>query len=45
MAEHRGLAAEALERPLSRTAGAVILSIWIVSAALIGWLGYRYWGH
>jgi uncharacterized membrane protein YkvA (DUF1232 family) len=45
MAEHRGLAAAALERPLSRTAGAVIVSIWIVSAVLIGWLGYRYWGH
>src|SRR3954471_8239460 len=45
MAEHRGLAAAALERPISRTAGAAIVSIWMVSAALIGWLGYRYWGH
>jgi uncharacterized membrane protein YkvA (DUF1232 family) len=44
MAEHRGLAAAAQERPISRTAGAVIVCIWIVSAALIGWLSYRYWG-
>src|SRR3954469_400485 len=43
MAEHRGLAAAARDRPLSHTAGVVIVSIWIVSAALIGWLGYRSW--
>src|SRR3954469_6649899 len=43
MAEHRDLAAAAQERPISRTAGVVIVSIWIVSAALIGWLGYRSW--
>src|SRR5947199_10868111 len=42
MAEHRDLAAAAQERPISRTAGVVIICIWIVSIALIGWIGYRY---
>src|SRR4051794_17076765 len=42
MAEHRDLAAAAQERPISRTAGIVIICVWIVSIALIGWLGCRY---
>jgi uncharacterized membrane protein YkvA (DUF1232 family) len=42
MAEHRATASRAAERPLSRTAAVVIACIWAVSAALVGWLAYRY---
>ncbi len=42
MAEHRELAAAALERPVSRTAAVVIACIWIASVALVAWLAYRY---
>jgi uncharacterized membrane protein YkvA (DUF1232 family) len=43
MAEHRAAAAIASGRPMSRTAAAVIVVIWVASMALVGWLGYRYW--
>jgi uncharacterized membrane protein YkvA (DUF1232 family) len=43
MAEHRELAAAAQERPVSRTAAAVIVSIWVICIALAGWLAWRYW--
>lgn len=42
MAEHRAAAATAQARPVSRTAGAVIAGIWLVAAAISGWLAYRY---
>jgi uncharacterized membrane protein YkvA (DUF1232 family) len=41
MAEHRATAAVAVERPVSRTAMAVIVGIWLVSIALVGWLAWR----
>jgi uncharacterized membrane protein YkvA (DUF1232 family) len=41
MAEHRAAASLAAERPLSRTAAAVIVSIWAASIALTGWMTYR----
>jgi uncharacterized membrane protein YkvA (DUF1232 family) len=44
MAEHRELAAAAHDRPVSRTAAAVIVAIWIASALLGGWLIWRYLG-
>jgi uncharacterized membrane protein YkvA (DUF1232 family) len=44
MAEHRELAAAAHDRPVSRTAAAVIVAIWIASALLCGWLIWRYVG-
>jgi len=44
MAEHRELAAAAHDRPVSRTAAAVIVAIWIASAILCGWLVWRYLG-
>jgi uncharacterized membrane protein YkvA (DUF1232 family) len=44
LAEHRELAAAAHDRPVSRTAAAVIVAIWIASAILCGWLIWRYWG-
>jgi uncharacterized membrane protein YkvA (DUF1232 family) len=42
MAEHRELAVAAQERPISRTAGVVIVCIWAASVAFAGWLMYRY---
>jgi uncharacterized membrane protein YkvA (DUF1232 family) len=44
LAEHRELAAAAHDRPVSRTAAAVIVAIWIASAILCGWLIWRYLG-
>jgi uncharacterized membrane protein YkvA (DUF1232 family) len=40
MAEHRELAAAAQERPISRVAGAVIVSVWIACVTLCGWFAY-----
>lgn len=42
MAEHRDLAAAAQERPVSRTAAAMIVCIWTAAVVLAGWLVYRY---
>lgn len=42
MAEHRVAAASALERPVSRAAGIVIMGIWLAAAGICGWLVYRY---
>src|SRR6188472_4131945 len=42
MAESRAVAAARAERPVSRTAAAVIILIWIASIALTGWLAWRY---
>ena len=44
MAESRAVAAARAERPVSRTAAAVIALIWIASIALTGWLAWRYFG-
>jgi uncharacterized membrane protein YkvA (DUF1232 family) len=44
MEEHRALAAAAQERPVSRTAAAVFVAIWIASILLVGWLTYRWLG-
>jgi uncharacterized membrane protein YkvA (DUF1232 family) len=42
MAEHRAVAAAALERPVSRVAGIVIAGIWLAAAGISGWLAYRF---
>ena len=42
MAEHRNVAAAALDRPVSRGATVAIVSIWMAAVALSGWLAYRY---
>lgn len=44
MVESRTAAAALAERPVSRTAAAVIVLIWIASIALTGWLAWRYFG-
>jgi uncharacterized protein DUF1232 len=41
MAEHRALAAAVQDRPVSRTAGIVIVVVWAASIGLAGWLCYR----
>ena len=45
MAEHRALAASAQDRPVSRTAAAVIVLIWALCIGAIGWLAYVYFGR
>jgi uncharacterized membrane protein YkvA (DUF1232 family) len=42
MAEHRASALRISEKPVSRTAAAVIVTIWAVSIGLVTWWGYRY---
>jgi hypothetical protein len=42
MAEHRSLAAAALDRPVSRNAAIVIAIVWAACIALSGWLCYRF---
>ncbi|MGE0749255.1 MAG: YkvA family protein [Variibacter sp.] len=45
MDEHRALAAAAQDQPISRTAAAVIVVIWIASILFVGWLTYRWLGY
>jgi uncharacterized membrane protein YkvA (DUF1232 family) len=40
MAEHRAQAAGLMERPASKTAATVIVTLWIAVAALGGWLAF-----
>ena len=42
MAEHRNVAAAALDLPVSRIAAVVVVCVWVVSVTLCGWLAYRY---
>jgi uncharacterized membrane protein YkvA (DUF1232 family) len=41
MAEHRATAEAAQRRPTSLAGAAVIVAIWILMAAVGGWIGYR----
>jgi len=45
MAEHRALAAAAQDQPVSRIAAITIVFVWLVCAALAGWLCYRLFAH
>ena len=45
MAEYRTKADEARQRPRSRGAAIVIVAIWMVGAAALGWAGYAYWNR
>jgi uncharacterized membrane protein YkvA (DUF1232 family) len=42
MAEHRALAAAEQDRPVSKVAAIIIVVVWLVCAALAGWLCYRF---
>jgi uncharacterized membrane protein YkvA (DUF1232 family) len=41
MAEHRALASAAQQRPVSRVAAVVVISIWLTSIALAVWFAVR----
>jgi uncharacterized membrane protein YkvA (DUF1232 family) len=43
MDEYRTIASAAAERPISRTAAAVIVALWISGAALLGWIALVHW--
>ena len=45
MAEYRTKADEARHRPRSRGAAIIIVAIWMVGAAALGWAGYAYWNR
>jgi uncharacterized membrane protein YkvA (DUF1232 family) len=42
LAEHRRAAAAIIDRPVSRTAMAVIVVIWIAAAVICSWLAWRW---
>jgi uncharacterized membrane protein YkvA (DUF1232 family) len=42
MMEHRAAAVLAAEKPTSKMGAAVIIGLWVLFAALSGWLAYRY---
>jgi uncharacterized membrane protein YkvA (DUF1232 family) len=43
MAENRALATAAQDRPVSKTAAAVIVALWLLAIGAAGWFAYRYW--
>jgi uncharacterized membrane protein YkvA (DUF1232 family) len=45
MAEYRTKADAAEQRPRSRGAAIIIVTIWMVGAAALGWAGYAYWNR
>jgi uncharacterized membrane protein YkvA (DUF1232 family) len=45
MADCRTKARAAMQRPTSTPGMVAIIGLWIASAALVGWLCYRYWGR
>lgn len=45
LAEVRVKASEAGTRPLSKVAAIVVIAIWIVGAAALGWAAFAYWGR
>lgn len=45
MAEYRALATAALDRPVSKTAAAVIVIIWLVAISVTVWFAFRYFWH
>jgi uncharacterized membrane protein YkvA (DUF1232 family) len=45
MAESRAAAAAVADRPISRTAAAIIIVIWIAALAWAGWYGYAYFNE
>jgi uncharacterized membrane protein YkvA (DUF1232 family) len=45
IAEYRTKADAAEQRPRSRGAAIIIVAIWMVGAAALGWAGYAYWNR
>src|SRR5947208_13443776 len=44
MAEHRGLADAAQDRPVSRTGATMIVAVWIAAIGVTGWLVWKHLG-
>ena len=44
MAEYRTKAIEAGQRPRSKIAAIVVVAIWILALAVLGWIGFAHWG-
>lgn len=42
MAEHRALAAAAVDRPVGRTAAVIVVLIWLAVAGVVAWLAVRH---
>lgn len=45
MAEYRAMADKAAMRPRSNAAAIVIVAIWILGMAMLGWIGFAYWSR
>jgi uncharacterized membrane protein YkvA (DUF1232 family) len=45
MAEYRAIADEAATRPQSRLAAMMIIAIWILGAAMLGWIWFARWAR
>jgi hypothetical protein len=45
IAELRVQASEAARLPRSRAAAIIIIAIWILAAAALGWVGFAYWAR
>jgi uncharacterized membrane protein YkvA (DUF1232 family) len=45
MDEYRAIASKSAQRPRSRVAATAIIAIWIVAAAMLGWIGFARWGR
>jgi uncharacterized membrane protein YkvA (DUF1232 family) len=45
MAECRAIADEAAMRPKSRLAATIIVAIWILGTAMLGWIGFAHWAR
>ncbi len=45
MAECRAIADQAATRPQSRLAATMIIAIWILGTALLGWIGFAHWAR
>jgi uncharacterized membrane protein YkvA (DUF1232 family) len=43
MTEYRAKASEAAQRPVSKGAAIMIMTIWIFGAAILGWAGFAWW--
>jgi len=43
IAEYRAKASEAAQRPVSKAAAIMIVTIWIVGAAILAWAGFAWW--
>jgi len=45
MAEYRAIADEAATRPQARLAAMMIIAIWILGTAMLGWVGFAHWAR